>query len=247
MQDTTTEPIQVETTIDDDYSDFFSELTADRKFSADTVLNDETQLPEISPEAAPISSGNEKPKISEKDAWDNAETLMTLRETVQSYGLSWYCDGSFKNAEQYEYQPEEKRRLIKAWSKVVGHYNITISPWVDVIVTEAVCTGPLIALAYNNRQQRIELERQREELQRLRRENAELREEKTVSDTPTLRRDTKTAWKVDENGFFEYTEAGTYIPKARRVEKPPLTPDAYELLIKHNGKSHVDKVFNIND
>ncbi len=180
--------------------------------------------------------------MSDKEAWDNTETLFNLRETVQSYGLSYYVDGNFKYANQYDYDPEEKQRLIRAWSRVIGHYHIKVSPWVDVLMTEAVCTGPLVALAYNNRTQRIELDRQREEIQRLRSENERLQ---SRSAEPELRKDTKTQWKVDENGRFEYTVANTYIPKGSRHDKPELTPESYDLLVKHNGKEHIDKVFSI--
>lgn len=221
----------------DSLDEYLSEMTEMRGFSADTVINEETNLPEV---VATEAATDSRPPLTEKEAWDNTETLINLRETVQSYGLSYYVDGNFKNAAQYDYEADEKQRLIRAWSRVIGHYNVRVSPWVDVIITEAVCTGPLVALAYNNRSQRIELEKQRAEIQRLRREN-----EKLQNAASNDRRDTKTHWKIDDNGYFEYTIANTYLPKGKRSEKPKLTPENYELLVKHNGKDFVNNAFGL--
>ena len=222
------------------YDDFVAEMATDRGYSADTVINEESGLPEV--DTSLSATTEQREPMSEKEAWDNTEVLFNLRETVQSYGLAWYVDGNFRAASKYDYEAEEKQRLIRAWSRVIGHYRIKVSPWVDVVLTEAVCTGPLIALAYNNRQQRIELEIQRAEIARLRNENATLRNDVAPAST---RKDTKTQWKIDENGFFEYNEANTYIPKGKRKERPELTEENYALLCKHNGQEFVNEIFKI--
>lgn len=180
----------------------------------------------------------EKEPLSDREALDNTAVLMDLRETAQGYGLSLWVDGTFKNAEHYFYQPEEKARLVKAWSRVIGHYRVHVSPWVDVLFTEAVTTGPMLAVAFQARKYRMENEQMKERLRQYEEPQADGR-------TVYSRNDTKTQWKIDENGYFEYTESNTYIPKKNRKMKPDLSQENYQLLCKHNGKEYVDEVFKI--
>jgi len=202
----------------------------------DTPVDETTGTPDLS--VPPGVSPPEKEPLSDKEAEENTEVLMDIRETVQSYGLSLYIDGTFRHAEDYEYSPEARRKLIKAWSRVIGHYRMRVSPWMGVIMAEGVTTGPMIAAVV----------KQKREIKELRAKVAhyEARERGTgIPHAAITRRDTKTHWKVDENGYFEYTESNTYIPKKNRKMKPELTQENYELLCKHNGREYVDSIFNI--
>ena len=65
--------------------------------------------------------------------------------------------------------------------------------------------------------------------------------------TPTAQReDFKKRWLVDERGFFTHDSRGTYLPQANRIERPALTQVNYDLLIKHNEKAYIDKIFKVN-
>ena len=186
--------------------------------------------------------GGEAPLQNIDLAKRNTEILVNFRDGLQSFGISIYADGDFKHYDLYQYEQWQKDRLVQAWLPIVQQMGITVSPWLDVIMAEVVCTGPLVGLAFSNRKYRMENERLKKEL-----EASRATKESKISDAVISadRPDGKNAWTVDVDGFFHYTNKGTYLKKEGRVLRPKLTPENYEMLCKHNGKEYIDRVFKL--
>ena len=206
--------------------------------SADSVLSEAGTI-----ETAPSMASHEPVLISMDEAARTTATLIEVRDTIQSFGISFYADGDMKHAPDYSYENWQKEKLIKAYTPIVHRANLTISPWVDVLVAEAICTGPLIALTFKNRNLRLENERMAKKIAELQREK---NSPENVYAQKSTRTDGKNVWTVDKSGYFTYTPKNTYIPKEKRTEKPTLTTENYDLLVKHNGKEMIDKIFNVN-
>lgn len=182
--------------------------------------------------------------LDDKEAYEQTETLMDMRETVQALGIAMYADGTMKTNEQYHYEPWQKELLIKAWMPIIRDSGLRVSPWIKVLYAEGISATPLIGLAMQNRKNRLEAEQ-------LRAENAKLREQVAKGEKPPVnagttsqRRDTAKHWKVDKNGYFMYTIANGYILENNRTEKPSVK-EHYEMLCKHNGKPEIDKIFKL--
>lgn len=192
--------------------------------------------------ATPVATPASNATLSPDQAARNTEILMDARDTIQSFGISYFSDGDLKHANLYSYQDWQKQRLIKAWTPIIQKLNINVTPWLDVIVAEAVCTAPLLGLAAQNRKLRLENEKQAQKIAALQKQN----EEYSSIRNKDVRTDNRNAWSVDENGFFKYNAKGNaYIKGADRFEKAELNERNYELLVKHNGKELIDKIFKI--
>lgn len=216
-----------------DTADFEKEFLQTRKMSTESVATPEGIV------AAPEPVQTEKPPMSFDEAGRNTEILMEIRDTVQSHGISFFSEGDLSHAQEYAYTDWQKARLIKAWTPIVQKLNLKVSPWLDVLVAEAICTAPMVALAAKNRELRLKNEEMAAKIRRMEKQESQAPRQKDV------RTDGKNAWSVDENGYFMYTAKGVYIKKQDRREKPELTETNYEMLVKHNGKEHIDKVFKI--
>lgn len=202
--------------------------------SADSLINEDGTI-ETKPQ--PIESND---GMSDDEARRQTKMLIDFRNSAQSLGISWFSDGDLTNSQAYEYKDWQKNKLVEAWTPIVAQYNLRLSPWANVIMCEMICTGPLVGLAVQNRKLRKQIESLKAQLQK----SEEYRKSNEVEFKP-VRTDSKTAWTIDQNGYFQYTPKGTYLKKEERNEKPIPTPEAYELLVKHNGKEFVDKALNI--
>lgn len=222
-------------------NDFISDVHQPAKLSADSAVNEDTGEVEIT---TTLPEGSGKPDLTDNEAEVNTEILMSMRESAQAFGLSYYVDGTLKDWEKYKYPTDQKRNLIRAWSRIIQAAGIRVSPWMDVVQAELFATGPIVALAFTSRRQRLTIEKQAAEIARLQKENAEF--SSTVNTKAAgIRSDSKAGWKIDEKGFFEFTPAGSYIKKDQRREKAEPTPENYQLLVKHNGKEFTDRALNI--
>ncbi len=205
------------------------------------VPRTDTQQPAVEPPtifAPSAPTQPEQPPMTEIEAENETAKWMRFRENLQAYGISWYADGSFAGAEKYTYKPHQFNQLVKAWSPVVQRANVRLPPMADIALAELMCTGPLIGLMNQNR-------KYRKELAAARAQNEQLKQQ--LSDDLNKRRDAKYLWEIGENeigdyGYFTRTPAGTYLAKDKRTERPKLTPENIELLIKHNGKAAVDRL-----
>lgn len=234
------EPTDQEARQNNDFdADLYGNLLGDRKLSADTIVGDDG-IPNVQIDTT--VAANDNPPMDESEAMKHTRTLMDMRETAQSLGLSYIADGSVEYYAKYKYEPWQKNLLIEAWAPLVQSMGLRVNPWIKVLYAEGISTTPLVMLSLNNRKQRIKIQEQAAVIADLQRQNSELRTAPVMQD---LRADTKNQWKVDTDGFFEYTKAGTYIKIKDRKEKPELTPEGYELLCKHNGKDFIDKTFDI--
>lgn len=204
-----------------------------KKMSVDSTINDNGQI-EIDAQNYEEETPTDIDNLSVK-------TFIDFRSDLQAYAISQIADGNFNESDKYKYKDWQKNKLIEAWTPIFKNYKVTFSPWINVIMSEAVCTAPLVGLAYQNRKLRIENEKLKKELAKL-----EAQEPRYTPQVEPDRPDTKTGWKVDENGYFEYDIFKKYIKKDNRKEKPKLTRENYELLSKHNGKENIDRIFNIN-
>lgn len=237
---TTFQQSQQETQTSSD-GDLFGEMTGERIFSADIVIDEDTGTPEIIDNLSPAGKGREP--LSESDAMKQTETLMDMRETAQSLALSYIAEGDLSRFEAYKYEPWQKRLLVEAWTPLIQQWGLRVNPFIKILYAEGISTGPIAMLAINNRKQRLRIEEQAQEISRLRNENSSLKTNNIVEFK--TRNDAKNLWLVDEAGYFQYTPAGKYIKKDERSEKPDLSPDNYKQLVKYNGKAEIDKIFNI--
>ena len=219
-------------------ADFYEQYEYDHKIAADAVENPETGEITITPN--PVASGAVA-ELTDAEALENTRILMDMRESGQAFGLAYYVEGSVNSWEKFLYSQPQKNNLIRAWSKIIAKNNISVSPWFDVIQAELFATGPLVATAISARNERLAHERTKEELRKSQAKKEEY-ERQARSAEPT-RRDTLKQWEVDDNGCFTHTVTNPYIKIDKRAEKPRLTKENYEMLIKHNGKEKIDRVF----
>lgn len=161
---------------------------------------------------------------------------MTFRQTIQGLGINFYADGNIKAPEQYYYKPFQFNQLVDAWMPLVQQANIKFPPIFNILAVEAACSGPLLGLMNQNRKMRKQIEAMSRKMAQM---------EKDVAVAVSARKPTKTQWKVDKNGYFEYTPANTYIAIEDRTEKPEMTDENYKLLVDANGPDHIHKVFNL--
>lgn len=216
---------------------FDNEFFQPKKMSVDSTVVENTIVatPQAPTPSQPIG-------LTPDQAARNTEILMDARDTIQSFGISYFSDGDLKHSNLYAYQDWQKQRLIKAWTPIVQKLNINVTPWLDVIIAESICTAPLVGLAAQNRKLRLENEKQAKRI-------AELQAKETEhlgSRNRDVRTDNKNAWSIDENGFFKYNAKGNqYLKKDDRHEKVQLTDANYTMLVKHNGEELVNKVFKI--
>lgn len=190
---------------------------------------------------APVQpAAAERPPMDESEARKQTVTLMNMRQTLQSYGISWYADGNLRtdSANKYNYTPADFNKLVDAWMPVVQTANLRVPPLFNILIVETVCSGPLVSLMYQNRKVRKQNEAYA-------RENAELKEQlkKQVSKRPA----TKTAWLLGSNGageygYFQYTPSGVYLKNKERTEKAVLNDENVKLLIAANGEAAIAKL-----
>lgn len=202
-----------------------------KKMSVDSTINDNGQI-EIDAQNYEEETPTDIDNLSVK-------TFIDFRSDLQAYAISQIADGNFNQADNYKYKDWQKNKLIEAWTPIFQTYKVSFSPWINVIMSEAVCTAPLIGLALQNRKLRIENEKLKKELSK------KNNEDNVQAPAEPDRPDIKTSWKVDEQGYFEFDKNKKYIKKDERKEKPKLTQENYALLCKHNGKENIDKIYNI--
>lgn len=186
----------------------------------------------VGPAAAP-----ERPPMDDTEARKQAITFMKSREYIQSGAIAWWADGNMQNMERYNYSPKAFNNLVDAWAPVLQQFNIRIPKGVNILFAELYNSGPVFGLMAQNRKMRKQNEAYAKRIQQL---------EKQVAVAASSRKPTKTQWKVDKNGYFEYTPANTYIATDDRSERPELTEENYKLLVEHNGADYINKVYNLN-
>lgn len=178
--------------------------------------------------------------MDEAEAYKQARTFMEIRQQVQAFGFTLWGDGKWGLSKEYFYDKESFENLVEAYAPLAQQLNVRIPSGLKIVTAELFATGPLVALAKKNAEYR-----KRAELADKRAANAEAQLKKIIS----ARKDTKTAWKLGVNGngvygYFAHTPSGAYIPNADRTERPELTDENIQLLIKHNGKAAIDKLLN---
>lgn len=219
-------------------ADFYEQYEHDHKIAADAVEDPETGEITVTPN--PMTSGAVA-ELTDAEALENTRILMDMRESGQAFGLAYYVEGSVNSYEKFLYSQPQKNNLIRAWSKIVAKNNIRVNPWFDVIQAELFATGPLVAAAVAARNERLAHERTKAELRKSQAKNEEY-ERQARSAEPT-RRDTIKQWEVDDNGFFTHAATNAYIRIENRIEKPRLTKENYDMLVKHNGREKIDRIF----
>lgn len=229
--------------------DYLNIHEIDSKPSADTVIDEETGVME-QPEA--LEGGAASQPLTAPQSLDETATLMDMRETAQAMGIAWYADGDIRAFEQYKYEPWQKKLLIEAWAPLVAQAGLKIGVGPKILYAEAMSSGPLIAMMIKNRKHRKELEAARELIASQNARIAAL--EGRQSDEPSAgpsgqaaqqRPDTKKGWQIKDDGTFYFDSSGVYAKKTGPQERPSLNPESYRLLVKHNGKEKVDRIFKI--
>ena len=221
---------------------FFQDIAHDIQPSQDTIINEQGEE-EINLPPTPEETFFEE--RTDKEASSSASDFIELREMVQAAGIAFIADGSITNADKYLYDEAQRKKLIQAWSPIIQKSGIKISPWFKVLAAEATCTGPIVALAFENRKYRKEADRMRREIEELKAQQGNISFSKNEVGAPSIRRDNKNAWRIDANGFFEFDAEGVQRIKIADRKKKPKLPSDYEQLIKHNGKDFVHQVLKI--
>lgn len=227
--------------------DFLSDTLADAKSSADTIhtatgavtdgveavtdANTTTYVaPPESPNSVALNPEAEKKKL---------EMLMRGRDMLQAHALAILAKQP-KEYKQFKLESWEFEMLCDAYAETVasiGH----IPPWINIVIAEAVIMIPKVVSVFDLRKKNQKLKEQKAEILALRAEKAAL--EKAVKSAS--RKDVATLWKVDENGYFMYLPNSQYLKADLRSEKPDLTPENYEQLVKYNGEEYIKKVFKL--
>ena len=222
---------------------FKADLNIISKPSAETTINEhgeeETKIvvPEVQPGVdVPVS----------KQSMDDTAFFMEARELAQAAGLAWMSDGFYKIPEkhkQYMYSPDQKAMLVDAWAPVIQKAGIKASPVMKILIAEGMCSGPIVGLAIQNRQYRMENEELKAKVAKMERQN---QTQSQVQQSRSERKDNKNAWTIDQNGFFTYAPDGkstNYLSIDKRNKKPK--PGDYDQLVKWNGKDLVHEILNI--
>lgn len=220
-------------------SDFQNDTNTAAKLSADSVQIEQPDGTTLIDVPAPAVEPESKPQLSESDALKNARMMMEIRESLQATGIAFWVDGQPQGYQQYLYPGDEKERLAKAWAPIIQQQNLHVSPWLHIATTEIMCTGPLVALAINNRKYRKQLEVAMQE-------NAALKSK--LNDTqklsPRYTEPSQNRWLVNDNGFFVRTEKGQYLAKEKQKQKPDFSIEqTLPLLIQHNGEERVKQIY----
>lgn len=226
------------------------EAATEIKPSADTIITEtgEELLP--APETHSAPDADLLPPT--KRTLDDTALMMDVREMAQAAGLAWLSDGFSAIAEKhklYLYTPDQKSMLVEAWAPTIQKSGIKVSPALKIMMAEAICSGPIVALAYQNRTYRLQVEELQAEIAR--------RDKKLQQDLPlnlynavskaSSRQDNKNAWTLDANGLFKYDPDGkstSYLAVEKRKQRPRI-PDDYEQLCKYNGKEKVHEILKL--
>lgn len=232
---------------------FLQDVVTPIKPSADTIVDEQTGEEHIDTKEAPGASAPEAEIVPTKRTMDDTSMLMDVREMAQAIGLSWYSDGFDAIAEkhkQYKYSEAQKSMLVEAWAPVIQKSGIKVSPALKILMVEGMCSGPLLALAHQNRTYRQELEEAIAKIAKMEMEmkqSAESAEKVSPSSVSSNRMDNKNAWTITQDGYFQFGEKGRssdYLSKDKLKDRPNLKTD-YDQLVKWNGKDLVHQVFNI--
>lgn len=217
--------------------EFLSGVHEEAKYTADTVVHiteDGQKILEVPGKTSVLPSSQ---PYSEDDAIKNTQILMDIRETVQAYGISWFCDGSISEHVQYLYSKGDKDKLVRAWAPIVQQAGLRVPPMANVLVVEAICSGPIIAMGIQNRKYRMQAEKYK----------AELDAERVKNGKEPTRGDTQRDWLIHSNGFFQWsnkTGKWIYQPKDSAKERPDISEKGiYERLVKHNPKLDIDSIY----
>jgi hypothetical protein len=216
---------------------FIEDLIKPAKPSADSVIHDDGSIELPVPEKITV-------ELEDKTAATNTALFMDIREMVQGGLIAMYADGSIGDWERYKYDDNQKKQLIKAWTPLIQKSGIKVSPWANVLITESMCSAPLVALAFQNRKMRQENDKLRKELIQLRIKNND-----DPGEIPkgSPRFNNKNAWRIDEKGYFMFKSDGkstNYLTQSKRKERPKM-PFDYDMLVKYNDKEFVHKVFEL--
>jgi hypothetical protein len=193
--------------------DFFAGATAERKPSADTVIDDTTGE-RFTP--APSLVAPERPPMEEAESLKEAAKLMDMRETVQALGLNYAADGEIGDWERYKYEPWAKRLLIEAWAPIVQQMNLRVNKWLQVFYAEGMGTAPLVMMTMKARKLRLENEELKRQLyqhqvnEAARAQAASAAPSNSISlgapapagEWDRMNYDSKRKWAVDDNGYF---------------------------------------------
>ena len=230
---------------------FLQDVFTPIKPSADTIVDEQTGEEHIDTKEMPGASAPEVEIVPTKRTLDDTSMLMDVREMAQAIGLSWYSDGFDAIAEkhkQYKYSEAQKSMLVEAWAPVIQKSGIKVSPALKILMVEGMCSGPLLALAHQNRTYRQELEEAKAKIAKMEMErNNESAAASATSTVSSNRMDNKNAWTITQDGYFQFGEKGRssdYLSKDKLKDRPNLKTD-YDQLVKWNGKELVHQVFNI--
>jgi hypothetical protein len=220
-------------------NDFLADITTEAKPSADTIINEEGIK-----EPNPVNIEPVKETIDPAAAKNKTERLLKIRDQLQSRLLA-FAARQPENHKSFELDKWEFDWLVDVYSEIVGEFG-TIPVWVEIILVESCVMGPKIMAVLDSRRKEKIIEQQAAEISRLRNEkNGFTRNETPSPATGTSRPDAKKYWQVNAEGRFLYDINGNYLKDGEAKERPDLTPENYNQLVKYNGLERINKIFNI--
>lgn len=227
-----------------------SHATSKARLSADSVVDEATGDITTPAPAAP-----EREPMSEAEITSKTKRLIQFRDFVQSRLLAWGA-GDINRTEEFKLEGWEVDMLCDVYHDLIRDLGY-IPKWFDVLIAESMVLIPRALKVFNYRKLENENKRLKQQIAYLQQAQAQAQQQQqyqpaaqTAASMPAAtpakqRSKAKTAWLIDENGFFQYTPGLQYLKAPERREKPQLTQENYELLVQHNGKEFVDKIFKI--
>ena len=220
-------------------NDFLQDITTEAKPSADTIINDEGIK-----EPNPVNLDPVRETIDPQEAKNKTERLLKIRDQLQSRLLA-FAARQPENHKSFTLDKWEFDWLVDVYSEIVGDFG-TIPVWVEILLVESCIMGPKIMAVLDSRRKEKIIEQQAAEISRLRNEQNGFQQNETPAPSKgTNRPDAKKYWQVNAEGRFLYDMHGNYVKDGESKEKPELTPENYNQLVKYNGVERINKIFNI--
>lgn len=193
----TTPPSQAHQPQQDNISvdDFMQDTLAKAKLSADTVIDEATGIPEV--KEATIGA---KPELSQAEANAQTKRMMQARDMIQSRLLAFLAKDP-ERWKEFKLDQWEFDWLCEVYADTFQRLG-KIPAWLDILLAETMIMGPRFYNVYNYRKVEKENERLKSKIKKMEANESE------------LRRDTKTLWKIDNDGFLKTIKTANTSSKA---------------------------------
>jgi hypothetical protein len=206
-------------------------MNTSAKSSAGTVVDETTGEKTVN---NPQSDYTEAPKMTPEQSRSKAESFIRFRDMLQSRGLA-LAAGKIELHEQFKLEKWEIDMYVDLYAEMLQEFG-EIPKWVEIMIVEGMILGPKIAKV-------ISLRREMKQIQSIKSQSMDYSTAVNSTGEKPQREDFKKRWLVDDAGFFTHDARGYYVPQSKRAERPIINAVNYELLIKHNERELIERVF----